>query len=170
MQLHQVEAIGPEVAETVFGEPRQVLLVVAGGGVRREAAAGFGGDHDLFLTLAFELRDEALAMAHAVDVGSVDEVHAAIDGLRKRGQGFGVVHAAPGAANGPRAKTDFGNLPAGPAQRSISHDFQSTAFARGGACFSLPVFHAARLTRTGSRRRWGRKSRARAHPAGAGRP
>ena len=62
-------------------------------------------------------------MAHAVNVGGVDEVHAAIDGLLERGQRFGVVHAAPGAANGPGAKTDLGDLPAGPAQRSIAHDF-----------------------------------------------
>ena len=124
MELHQVEAIGGQVAQAVFHETREVLSVVAFGGVRREAAPGLGGDHDFLFALALQLRDQPLAAAHAVDIGGVDEVDAAIDGLVQRGQRFVVANVSPCAANGPCAKTDFRNLPAGPSQRSISSYFQ----------------------------------------------
>ena len=45
-----------------------------------QSAAGLGGDDDLFFALALQLRDQAFAAAHAVNVGGVDEVDAAIDG------------------------------------------------------------------------------------------
>ena len=115
MELHQVEAIGGKVLETVLHKAGEILLVVAGGGMRRQAAAGLGGDHDLILALALQLRDQALAPPHAVDIGGVDEVDAAIDGLMESGERFGIVNGSPGAADGPRAKTDFGNLPGGTA-------------------------------------------------------
>src|SRR5450759_1824551 len=98
--------------QAVLDEAGEIALVVAVGRVRRETAARLGGDYDFPFAVALQLRDQALAAPHAVNIGRVDEVHAAIDGGSERRQGFGVVHAAPGAADRPRPKTDVGHLPA----------------------------------------------------------
>ncbi len=113
MELHQVEAIGGEIAQAVFDEAGDIALVVAIGGMRREAASGLGGDDDLLLALALQLRDQAFAAAHAVDIGGVDEVDAGIDRAMQGGKRFAIVHAAPTAADRPCAKADLGDLPAG---------------------------------------------------------
>ena len=80
--------------------------------MRRKAAAGLRGDHDFLAAVALQLGDQALAAAHPVDIGGIDEVDAAIDGAMEGGERLGIVHRPPRAADGPRAKTDLGDLPA----------------------------------------------------------
>ena len=121
VKLHQVETLDCEIAEAVFDETGEVGFVIAIRGVGGEPATGFGGDDDFFAAVAFELRDEAFAVAHAVDVGGVDEVDAAVDGLIQGGERFTVIDGAPGAADGPGAETDFRDVVTGSSKRTIFH-------------------------------------------------
>jgi hypothetical protein len=121
VKLHQVEAIRGQVAQAVFDEAREVPLVVSIRGVRREAAPRLGGDKDLRLAIALQLRNQPLAPSHAVDIGRVDEVDAAVDRRVQRGERLGIVHISPASSDRPRAKTDLRHLPAGTAQLAIIH-------------------------------------------------
>ena len=121
MQLEQVDRLGLEVLQAALDEREQVLVGVAGRGVRREASSGFRGDHDRFPSLPLQPSDEALAVAVTVDVRRVDEVDAEIDGLVQGRHRFLVVDRSPRAANGPRAKPGRRHLPPGPSQLAILH-------------------------------------------------
>ncbi len=133
MQLHQIEALSGQIAQAVLDEAGKVLRVVAVGSVRLEPASGLCGDNDLFLPVAPELRDQALAVAAAIDVRGIDEIHAAIDGFVQRGQRLAVIDVTPRSADRPAAETDVRDIPSGTAQSTIVHTFTVTqAF--------LPVF------------------------------
>src|SRR6185437_4520218 len=91
-------------------------------GLCGQAAAGFGGDDDILLTLLPEAGDEALAAAHAVDVGGVDEVDAGVDGGVEGGHRVVVIDCAPCAADGPCAEADVRNLPGGTSELAVVHE------------------------------------------------
>jgi len=84
--------------------PVMLAALYPSAGVRRKAPAGLGRHHDRLLALALQLRDQALAAPHAVDVGGIDEVDAAVDGLVQRGQRLVVIHVAHTSRRCPRAK------------------------------------------------------------------
>ncbi len=81
MELQQIKRIGLQVAQAVFHPKRQVFAVVACNGLFGQAAAGLGGDHNLFLARFFQLRDETFAAPAAVNIGSVDEVDSRVNGF-----------------------------------------------------------------------------------------
>jgi hypothetical protein len=94
--------------------------------VRIEAAAGLGGDVEVVAgPLLLEAGQQALAVAVAIDVGGVEEVHAQVQRLVQRGHGGSVVGGAPGATNGPGTEGDGGDLPAGAAEFAVLHVFGS---------------------------------------------
>ena len=69
-----------------------------------------------------EIADGAFAVAHAVDIGGVDEVDAELDGARENGLGIGGINRAPVcAAELPGAEADFGDAGAGVAQGACVH-------------------------------------------------
>jgi hypothetical protein len=123
VQLHQVQTIHAQVAQTVLDPGRQILARVALHRLRRQPASGFRRHDDLFLALPLQPGDQPFAAAHPVHVGGVDEIDAAIHGAVQRGQRFRVVHLAPCPADGPRAERDLRYLPARTAQGSIKHLF-----------------------------------------------
>ena len=121
MQLQQVDRVGFQVFQAAFDKRGEVGAVVTVRRVRVEPAAGLGGDVKFFLPLLAQFGQQPFAVAVAIDVRRVEEIHAAVERGVERGERFLVVHIAPRAADGPRAKADFRNLPARPAQiRDIS--------------------------------------------------
>ena len=111
MQLQQVERIDSEISQAIVNPAREVLAAVALDGLPGQLPSRLGGNDDLFLAFLLQPRDQPLAASVAIDVGRVDEVDAGIHGRMQRPQGFIVGNLAPGAADRPRSKTDFGDIP-----------------------------------------------------------
>src|SRR5580692_6016950 len=124
MELQQIERLSFEVAQAAFDERRQILAAIALGCLFAEAASGLGGDVKLFRPLFPEFREQALAAAVTGNIRSIEEIHSGIQGGMKRGERVLVVHGAPRATNGPRAKTDIRNFPARAAQFTIVHSLK----------------------------------------------
>src|SRR5258708_4553444 len=121
MELEQFNRVGFEVLEAAFDERDQVLAVVAAGLVRIEAAAGFGGNMELFAAFFAQLRQQPFAAAIAIHIGGVEEIDATIKRPMQRSQRLLVLHATPGAADGPGTEADRRNLPTGSSKFAIFH-------------------------------------------------
>ena len=121
MQLQQVNRVGVQVPQAALNPRREVFAAVTFRCLLRQPASGLGGDVKFFLPFLFQLCQQPFAAAVAIDVRRVEEIHAAVERGMERGERFLVVHVAPRAADGPRAKADFRNLPARPSQFAIFH-------------------------------------------------
>ena len=129
--LHRALDLGCNFIDTAagYGNGRSEKLI--GHAVRRRrpgagARRRLGGDENFFLfsgggALAEHLGDQFLAAAVAVAGGGVDEVAAEVEGAVQRGELVGVGLCAPGAADGPGAKTDFGAFKAVLAKGAVMH-------------------------------------------------
>ena len=121
MQLQQVNRVRVQVSQAALDERREVRMVVALRRLFRQPAPGLGGDVKRLLPLAAQFCQQPFTPPVAVNVRRVEEIHAAVQRGMERGERFAVVHFPPGAADGPRPKTDFGNFPAGASQFAIIH-------------------------------------------------
>ena len=121
MQLQQVNRVRFQVSQAAFDEGREVDAIVTVRGVWIEPAARLGGDVKFFLPLLSQFCHQPFAAAVAIDIRGVEEIHAAVERGVEGGERFLIVHVTPGAADGPRAKADFRNLPAGSSEFSIFH-------------------------------------------------
>ena len=111
VELDQIERFGVQVRQAALDETGQVFGGIAVRDMRIEPPPGFRRHADCFGPLPEHLRDQALAVPVAVHVGGVDKVHAQVDCAVERGNRLAIVHAAPRAANRPRAKADFRHHP-----------------------------------------------------------
>ena len=106
VQLQQIQRVGLEILQAALDEGGQVLAVEALGDERLQALAGLGRDVERVAALAAQARQQLFTVAVAVDVGGVEEVHAAIQRAVQRRQRLAIVDRAPGAADGPGAEAD----------------------------------------------------------------
>jgi predicted transcriptional regulator len=122
VKLQQIDGLHFEVAQASIDPVREVRAAVAVRRLRRQAPARLRRHVDR-LAGAFppQPRYQALAAAIAVDVCRVDEIHAAVDRGVERPHRLLVVHRAPGAADGPGAKTDRRHGETRAAQHPIFH-------------------------------------------------
>src|SRR5581483_11565960 len=104
--VQKVQAIGGEIPQALFDEGREVAGIVSIGGMRVKAAPGLGSNDDFTFAVATELRDEAFAASHAVDIRRVYEIDPTIDGVMQSGEGLGIGNRAPGTAQCPGAEAD----------------------------------------------------------------
>ena len=122
--MREEKVVDAEVAEGILGVGAhglegEILRPTVGFIV---AAAELGGDVEFGGGGLEKIPDGAFAVAHAVDIGGVDEIHAALDGAREDGLGVGGIDLAPvGAAELPSAEADFGDCGAGVAQCARVH-------------------------------------------------
>src|SRR5579871_2800869 len=121
VELQQVDCVGREIAEAVIDPCGQVRARVAFHGLTWETAPGLSGNDDFFFAFLAQAGDEALAASVSVDVGSVDEIDAAVDGFVQGGERVFVGHGSPGATDGPGAKADFRDVPTSAAERAFVH-------------------------------------------------
>ena len=121
MQLQQVNRVGLQVLKAAFDKRREILTIVTVGSVRIEPATRLGGNVKFVLPLPAQFRQQPFAVAVTIDIRRVEEIHAAVERGVQRGERFLVVHLAPRAADGPRAKADFRNLPAGTTEFAVFH-------------------------------------------------
>src|SRR5213075_2038916 len=123
MQLQQVECVSFQIPQTAIDKVTQVLAVISRRDVWLQPASGLGRNYYLFASFAFEPCQQTLTAPVAVDIGGIEEVDTQVHGPVQRRERIAVINVAPRAADGPGAKTNLGNLPAGSAQFSIFHDW-----------------------------------------------
>jgi len=123
MELQHVQRVDLQVLQRLLDEAGDGLDRVALGDMGVELAAGFRRDNDVFLSTArFQhLGNEFLGTAHAVDIGGVEEVDAAVERRVQRGFRVAVRDLTPIRADRPGAETDRIDLPAGAAEGAMLH-------------------------------------------------
>jgi hypothetical protein len=89
--------------------------------MRIQTPPGFGSHKNCFTALFLHLCDQTLAPSIAIHIRRIDKIHAHVNRFVERSNGFGVVNITPRPPNSPRSETYFGNLPAGPAKFTVSH-------------------------------------------------
>ncbi len=115
VQLQEVERVSFKILQTAIDKGAQVLAVISGRNVRFQPPPCFGRDDYLFAPFALEPRQQTLTAPVAVNIGGIEKVHAQIQGPMQGRERFPIVDIAPRASDGPGAKTNLGNLPAGSA-------------------------------------------------------
>ena len=134
VELQQIDGVHLEVLEAALDPRGQILARVAFGRLRREPAAGLGGDPDrLARPFAPEPRHEPLAPPVAIHVRGVDEVHPGVDRRVQRLHRLLVVHFAPAPANRPRPEADARDRHIRPAESPVVHT---------GHCMKAPCLMA----------------------------
>jgi len=123
--LKAVDGISFEILETAMDPGRKVFPVVGLGSLLGQPAASLGGDIKLVGALFLEAREEAFTAAVAIDVGSVEEIHAAIERGVQRSERFLVIDITPGTADRPGAETDLRNFPTGASKSAVFHGDES---------------------------------------------
>ena len=121
MQLQQIDRVRIQVLQAALNPRRKILAAVAFRYLLGQAASSLGGDVKLLLPFPAQFCHQPFAVAVAVNVCRVEEIHATVECGVQRSKGFLVVHIAPGAADGPRAETDFRDLPARATEFTIFH-------------------------------------------------
>jgi len=71
--------------------------------------------------LAKRPADDFLAATRTVQLGGIDEIDAATEGMVQRANGGVVVDSAPVAAQLPAPEGNLTDLPSGPAEGSVLH-------------------------------------------------
>ena len=126
MQLQQVNRIRVQVPQTAFDPRRVVGAAVRPGRLREADGVRLSWRCKFFLPLFFQFRQQPFAAAVAINVRRIKKIHACIQCRMEGRERFLVIHTAPRAADGPRAKTDFRNLPAGPSECAMAGRFRRT--------------------------------------------
>ena len=81
--------------------------------VRVEPPPGLGRDIKRFAALSAESGKQLFAPPIAVHICRVEEIDAQVQRAMQAAHGLGIVELSPGAADGPRAEADGGNVVAG---------------------------------------------------------
>src|SRR5581483_10046709 len=111
MQLQQVDRVRGKVPQTVIDPGREVFAAVTFGGLARQTASGFRRYDDFFFAFFLHPRDQALAAAVAINVGSVDKVHTGVDRSAQSTERIIFGNVSPGSANRPCSKTYLRYIP-----------------------------------------------------------
>lgn len=89
--------------------------------MRIGTSAKFCSDHNLLFPTFDELTNQPLTPTIAIDIGGIDEVATEVNELVESRFGVVIGNGSPSPPDRPGTKTDFRNVPASTAKRSVVH-------------------------------------------------